>query len=415
MSTDNSTVPAKPSSPDELNRLLKITRPYHWVAISAIGALTLFAILWSIFGSIPQRINGIGEITTHKGLHGIVARYPGQVIAVFFSLGDTVREGQVIARLSQPQLTEQLDELYNQRDILEGQSIYLKSGNTTSRRIKTQSVEAQLQRLKKNLEQADKKIAFLEERLKEQEQLYKDGLITYTQYFQTKDQLFQSKADRSKINEDLLSVELGNDEWKLQNDMKEKDLGGQVASLNKKIEELEREYELQTEVRATASGVVTDIDIRSGDMVASGESLFTIEEFNNEDYRKLELFIPFNANAPVRPGMEVQIEPFTVDHNVYGWLIGEVVGVNHYVSSQQSIQDQINSPDLVGLITRNGPVYRVEVKLKMDPKTISGYAFSNKSGPPFKIQTGTLCNAYVEVKKKAPIDYLIPIFKEYFE
>lgn len=415
MSTESNNISQKPASPDELNKLLRITTPYHWVGISAIVALMLFGVLWSIFGSIPQRLAGIGEITTKQGLSGVFVRYQGQVEDIYFGLGDTVHEGQVVARLSQPQVIEELAQLYTQRDILKRQSNHLITNNSSNARINLQAVEAKRKRLNKNMEELNKKTEFLKKRLKEQDQLYKDGLITYSQYFQTQDQLSQVTTDRNQLNEELLSVQLSNEEWKLQNTMKEEDLTGQVSVVEKKIEELQKEHKLQTDVRATVTGVISDVDVSLGDVVAAGKNMFTIEQFYNEGYRKLNLFIPFNEKARVLPGMEVQVEPFTVDHNIYGWLKGEVTAVQQYVSSQQSIENQMNDPDLVSLITKNGPVYSIEVKLQQDRRTVSGYAFSNRKGPPFKIQTGALCNAYVEVKKKAPIDYLIPIFKEYFE
>ena len=109
------------------------------------------------------------------------------------------------------------------------------------------------------------------------------------------------------------------------------------------------------------------------------------------------------------------IEPFTVNHNLYGWLMGEVVEVNHFVSNTNSIIDELNNPDLVALIEQQGPTYRVKISLVSDPSTKSGFKWSNKTGPPFSINTGTLCRASILVKQKPPIDYIIPVFKSYFE
>jgi len=41
--------------------------------------------------------------------------------------------------------------------------------------------------------------------------------------------------------------------------------------------------------------------------------------------------------------------------------------------------------------------------------------WSNKKGPPYTINTGTLCHASVLVRQKPPIDYIIPVLKSYFE
>jgi len=74
---------SKPSgsagNPEEMNRMLKITRPRYWISLSALALLTFITVMWGIFGSIPQRIDGLGEIVSGKGLHGIIALYRGGV------------------------------------------------------------------------------------------------------------------------------------------------------------------------------------------------------------------------------------------------------------------------------------------------------------------------------------------------
>jgi len=341
--------------------------------------------------------------------------YQGELKNVYCHLGDTVKEGQLIAKMSQPELDQELLQYRNQLAVLQQQSDFLISNNKTNKGIKNQSNEAQRDRLKKQIVNDDTKIKFLEQREQEQEQLYKDGLITYDLFFKTKDDLAQARTTRNHDNEDLINIELGTHEWTLNNSIKEQDIAGQISVINKKIGEAEKEYELQTNIKATATGVISSITANTNEVVKPGQTLFTIEENHNEDSRRLDLFIPFNSNSVIKPGMEVQVEPFTMDHNLYGWLLGDVISVNQYVSSQASLNTQLNDPDLVALITKGGPVYQVTVALRRDSTTFCKYACSNKTGPPFALQTGTLCNGYVEVKQKAPIDYVIPIFKQYFQ
>jgi len=56
-------------NPEEINQMLKITRPRYWISLSALGLLTIITIIWGIFGSIPQEIDGLGEIISKKGLN----------------------------------------------------------------------------------------------------------------------------------------------------------------------------------------------------------------------------------------------------------------------------------------------------------------------------------------------------------
>jgi len=98
--------------------MLKITRPRYWISLSALGLLTLITMFWGIFGSIPQQIDGLGEIISRKGLHGIIALYSGGVENVRYELGERVNAGDVLINLVQPQLRHQLVELNAQLDVL---------------------------------------------------------------------------------------------------------------------------------------------------------------------------------------------------------------------------------------------------------------------------------------------------------
>jgi multidrug efflux pump subunit AcrA (membrane-fusion protein) len=142
--------PAKATSADELNKLLKITHPYHWLFISGLVALVLFTIIWSMCGSIPTRIQGLGQITSSKGLHAVIVRYQGQLRTLYVHLGDTVKEGQVIAKISEPELEQELLQLRNQLDVLQDQYNFLKTNNSANLNIKDRSSSAQKERVKKN-------------------------------------------------------------------------------------------------------------------------------------------------------------------------------------------------------------------------------------------------------------------------
>ena len=46
------------SSPDELDRLMRITHPKCWLALIALLALVAATIVWGVFGSVPIEVGG---------------------------------------------------------------------------------------------------------------------------------------------------------------------------------------------------------------------------------------------------------------------------------------------------------------------------------------------------------------------
>ena len=48
----------KMSSPDELDRLMRVTDPKGWLALIALLGLVAAAVVWGVFGSVPVQVSG---------------------------------------------------------------------------------------------------------------------------------------------------------------------------------------------------------------------------------------------------------------------------------------------------------------------------------------------------------------------
>ncbi len=402
-------------NPEEMNRMLKITRPRYWISLSALGLLTLVAIIWGIFGSIPQKIDGLGEIVSGKGLHGIISLYSGGVEEVGFDLGEKVKEGDILLHLLQPELRHQLIELNAELDVLRLQDSLLLTRDSKDYPNKMRFYNLEEERLKAELKHLQDQISFFELKMQQQQDLWDKGLATRENYVEAKNQLSEAHNKHTQTEQAVKTNELDQQSWDYDRQYKQEDYQGQIQILKKKITDLQDDYDRQTIMRSPVNGMIVDKSVSNGDFVNAGTRMMVVEDIGNEKNHLLDLFIPFNSNAVVEPGMKVMIEPFTVNHNLYGWLMGKVVEVNHFVSNTNSIIDELNNPDLVALIEQQGPTYRVKIALITDSSTLSGFQWSNKKGPPYNINTGTLCRASVVVKQKPPIDYIIPILKSYFE
>jgi len=402
-------------NPEEMNRMLKITRPRYWISLSALGLLTLVAIFWGIFGTIPQKIDGLGEIVSGKGLHGIISLYPGGIEEVKFELGEKVREGDVLLHLLQPQLRHQLVELNAELDVLRLQDSLLVTRDSKDFPNKMRFYNLEEERLKSELKHIQDQISFFELKMQQQQDLWDKGLATRENYVEAKNQLSDAHNKHTQTEQAVKTNELDQQSWSYDRQYRQEDYRGQIQILKKKISDLQDDYDRQTIIRSPVDGMIVDKSVTSGDFVNAGARMMVVEDMGNDKNHLLDLFIPFNSNAVVEPGMKAMIEPFTVNHNLYGWLMGKVVEVNHFVSNTNSIIDELNNPDLVALIQQQGPTYRVKIALIPDSTTKSGFQWSNKKGPPYAINTGTLCRASIVVKQKPPIDYIIPIFKSYFE
>jgi biotin carboxyl carrier protein len=97
------------STPEQLDELVHRPPPRAWLALAVLAGLLGAAILWSVFGTLPVSISGQGIIIRPGGLLNIVAGSSGVIDSIpNFRVGEAVTKGQVLARIQQPALAQQI-------------------------------------------------------------------------------------------------------------------------------------------------------------------------------------------------------------------------------------------------------------------------------------------------------------------
>jgi len=400
---------------DFMTNSIVITRPiYSYVLIMFIIA-TLIALVWGIFGSIPQRIEGMGEIGTLSGLERVLPSFGGQIKSVNFKNGDTVQTGDVLFVLEKTEIDQGIENLKLSIKQLEQQKALTSSRIYKSAGLKKEANTLAKSRLNKSIEQLDKDIAFYEKKEADDKQLYQKGLITREQYFSSKTDLVELKNKKISAKEQLSLISLNKEEVEFNNIFDENDISNQIEVLKSSLVELEKNYKLQTEIIANSNGIIGEISGRIGDVISPGYKLAIIH-YQGKDLKNyvLNLYVPYNANEPIKKGMSVDIQPFNVDHNKYGWLQGKVNYVSSIPADDYAMLETLGNKNVIELIDFRGSTYKVVVILETDPNTFSGFKWSNNKGPQIKLTTGQLSIGYVNVKVKAPIDFVLPIFNDYF-
>ena len=394
---------------------LLVRRPFYRAALAAFVFLGVITILWGFFGSIPTRIQGFGEIVTSDGLHSVTSSASGQVESIYVRYGQHVEKGDLLLRLKQPDIADQIDSVKTQIKTVSAELEILRSGDSQSAVLREQLRKLDLARLNAQLEGINSQIAFLEDQVAKQRELLAHGYIVASTLQETQQALNNAKVNRDQVRENIRSQMLDHQQWRVQTDMNEKVKANQLVNLQEQLAVLNDQYVRNTEVRADRAGRVVSINVAPNVVAQRGQSLLVLEEDGAEAPYRFIFYVPFNADSRITKGMRVDVELLTVDHNRYGWLIGTVSDVEDFVATTDQMRNRLQNEELIGKITATGPVYYVAVDLKRDPSTVSGYAWTNRKGPPHAIRAGNLGNGYVHVEERAPVDYLIPIFKKYLD
>lgn len=402
------------SSPEQLDQLMQVTRPKAWVALSALGGLVLTSVVWGVKGSIPTKVTGQGILIKSGGILQVIAPASGRVTDVSVGIGDVVSEGQVVARIAQPEVTEKIQQaktsLANMRHELEHVAVF------GGRQVELQlaSLVEQRHNLEQSIATQENDVKWLEEKLANQQQLVDQGLLTKQTLITTRQQYESAKVKIRSDRNELSQIEIKRLQLLTQKDKDVKGSQVNVEQAQTQLEQLERELKASTDVVSGYTGRILEITTEQGSVVARGEPLLSLD-LTGKSVKELEavIYVPSNDGKKVKPGMQIQIAPSTVMPEEYGLMLGKVTYVSDYPATAKGMQLMLKSKELVGTLSGGNAPYEVRVDLLPDLATESGYKWSSSKGPPLKIRSGTMCAGDIVVDTARPIEMVLPLLRKY--
>lgn len=81
-------------SPDEFDRLVRVTSPRHWIGLGGLLIVVVATLLWASFSTIPTTESGAGFLLPEGGLRTVEASADGEILRLDVELGDHVIDGQ---------------------------------------------------------------------------------------------------------------------------------------------------------------------------------------------------------------------------------------------------------------------------------------------------------------------------------
>lgn len=91
------------SSPDQLDKVLKVASPMSWLALLAVTAVIAIVVAWSIVGTIPETITASGMIVAPVGTNAVYTDVTGTVSATYVTIGSEVYMGTPVMSITEPQ------------------------------------------------------------------------------------------------------------------------------------------------------------------------------------------------------------------------------------------------------------------------------------------------------------------------
>ena len=396
------------ASPEELSRRITIVDAKGKLAVAAGLVLAVVLLGWSLFGSVPEMLLGSGILVPPDGLMDVVALGQGQVTEVDVAPGDTVASGDILARVSMPELeTERQSVLANL------QSAKLWTAERVSYYRQTMDVQGRnnaerIQHLRFRMEYLQEYFSFLKKHVKGLDAM-NQGYITPKEIETTRKNMQSVLSEINDCKLKIAEVQAAELDLKSKSDQDMLQSRKQETELELALESVERRLQVFSKVRSPYEGVVVDLDVERGDYVSPGVTLCTLRPLDSP--LEASLLFPAEMGKKIKPGMVAYVYPSTASKEEYGCIYGLVSWVGEYPASAESLMTSIGSKQLISSLMEQGVMIMARVSLLRDPDTPSGFKWSSSSGPrDASIEAGTVCTGNVVLKRSRPIDLVFPKF-----
>ena len=84
------------SSPEQLDKVLKVTSPMSWLALIGLTLIVIVTVVWSIIGTIPVTITVPGIVSSMVGSNAVYTQEAGTVVSVRVRTGDEIHLGDAV-------------------------------------------------------------------------------------------------------------------------------------------------------------------------------------------------------------------------------------------------------------------------------------------------------------------------------
>lgn len=400
------------SSPEQLDQIMRVTSPMGWASLAACVVLVTMAIIWGVYGTIPTKVMGQGILVEKGSLFDVVAMGEGQVVEVYADVDDEVEAGQMVARISQPEILHKLEEAQRALDHLLEERAFINQLGSDIHASRSQHIVQQRKTLLDSIRLSETRLDDLHERVEQHRDLLKQGIVARKTYLDAKAEYNAVLQDVLKYREQLASLPTTSFQATSERKKEQIDVERRIIHAEEELDSIKDRLDLASRVISPKRGRVNEIFKAPGAFLRLGEAIVNLETYSPDDNFYVSSYFSPDQGKRIKPGMTMLVAPSVARREEFGVVIGEVVSVSAFPASPRGMMHILENEKLVELLSKNGPPIKVRAKLVKDDDSISGFKWSSGKGAPIKLQSGTMCQAEVVVEEQHPISLLIPYLKK---
>lgn len=400
---------ARRASPEGLDAMLETTTVPGWISLAALAAIVVGALVWGVLGRVPQVVEGQGIMVSDSGVFQVQAPSTGRLDSMMIDVGDTVRRGQQIAVLAQPQLRTSIEQLQDALEELQANRDSTAALMASTRQMEMSSIRQQQRQATEAIASAEARIAYLDARIARESVAVVQGLLprdqwqsTVAERAETQLQRLSTIARRQELGASVVQRDLASRQSLFQLDQQIVQTANQLARDSARLAEY-------AYVTSPYEGLVVERLADAGQAVGAGAALITVVPSGSP---QVLLFIPLEGKR-IGAGMRAQMVPGGVRPEETGYFLGEVREVSPTPLSGSGLDRYLKNEVLVEQFTSQGGAYLVEVNVFRDTATVSGFRWTSRAGADLSFGSGTLVSGKIIVEQMRPLALIMPAIRRW--
>lgn len=400
---------AKVANPDQLDQALRVVRPRHRLGFGLIFLVALAGFVWSVLSTAPIKAGGPGVLLSASGVASVTAPDAGHIDRLWVQPGDRVAAGQAVAQLRRPEREDEVKAALEEARALAQRHGALQAEMGTQDRLQAALIRQMRQAQQDRLASLEEQRKALASRRDNEAALRERGVITAVKLFETESQLAQVSHEiataRSRLTE--LSLTLEQEASRRHQELTALRLN--MENVGRRAENLRRDHERDRQAVAPRAGTVAELAVDVHDPVMAGQVIARVLADSAEQAGLTAVaYLPASEGKKVSPGMPALVTPSTVKLELEGYVHGKVLRVAELPATREGLMRRLKNAAQVEEILKTGAPFEVEIELRRDPSTPSGYAWTSGQGPDLRIEPGTLARAEVVVGRVHLISLVFP-------
>lgn len=402
--------------PDSLGRALSVTSPTSWLLLGTLIVGFGAAVGWSFLVRVPLTIAGQGVVlgADDRLTTSIVSESSGRLLQVMVKVGDRVRKGQVVARLSQEGLRQKIRLSRLKLASVQGKLARIRRLQAQSK-AQEATVNAALRRdIRKTIKHMQRRLRWLRTKSEGERKLLQRGFMSNVQFAKSQAELAAAEESLAATRTKLKMLVAKETAAAAARSRELLNLKSEVAAAQRTLSDVQGEFTRTSRVTSRDDGIVSEIDASAGSMIEPGKPVIRLVQGSGRVRASADqavVFVSLKDGGKVRPGMAAYLHLGSIRRSEFGSLRATVTRIDEIAASLPALRRLLNSNQLVKSVTAGGVVVAVHVRLTRKAGTPSGYAWTSGAGPNTKIGPGTYFTADITTERRRVAALVVPALR----